>query len=413
MDLLRRGAQHAHQVTRLVLGVARQPPRGEALHHELTRVRLRHLEHVEVGVELRAHGAERGDRLVQEHESRRQVEVHLVDQLEPLPDELDLVDLGQGDAVVARVELVQVADELGLTRLVVANAEIAQPLGQGLDVLGGGVDEERRQLRHVVVCEPPGLAEVDETDPLGMAEHEDVGRMGIAVEDPVTEDHRHPGLGHHVRQPSPLVVRELLGVKIGDLCPLQELEREHPRPGVAPVDARHAHIWVACEVSVEGAGIASLLAIVELLAHRAGELVHKALRVDEVECSHAILGDLRRLVEQRQVGLDLPRRRRSLHLHRDAPAVGKHGRMHLTDRRGGDRLFAELEEQALDWLTELLAYDLLDVGERKRADLVLELSQLDDDVRRDDVGPRGEQLPELHERRAELVEHLAQVLASL
>ena len=87
--------------------------------------------------------------------------------------------------------------------------------------------------------------------------------------------------------------------------------------------------------------------------------------------------------------------------------------MHLTDRGGSDRLLGELEEQALDRLTELLAYDLLDVGEGKRADLVLELSQLDDDVRRDDVGPRGEQLPELHERRAELVEHLAQVLASL
>jgi hypothetical protein len=56
--------------------------------------------------------------------------------------------------------------------------------------------------------------------------------------------------------------------------------------------------------------------------------------------------------------------------------------MHLTDRSGGDRLLGELEEQALDWLTELLAHDLLDVFEGKRADLVLELSQLDDDVRR-------------------------------
>ncbi len=134
------------------------------------------------------------------------MEVHLVDELEPLADDLDLVDLGQRDAVVARVELAQVADELGLPRLVVANAEIGEPLGQGLDVLGGGVDEERRQLRHVVVREPAGLAEVDEPDPIGMAEHEDVGRMRIAVEDPVAEHHRHPGLGHHVREPAPLVV---------------------------------------------------------------------------------------------------------------------------------------------------------------------------------------------------------------
>ena len=39
--------------------------------------------------------------------------------------------------------------------------------------------------------------------------------------------------------------------------------------------------------------------------------------------------------------------------------------------------------------------------------------ELGDDVRRDDVGPRREQLAELDERRAELVEHLAQVLAAL
>ena len=131
MDLLRRDAQHARQVTHLVLRVARQPSRREALHHELTRVRLRHLEHVEVGVELGAHGAERRDRLVQEHVARRQVEVHLVDELEPLADDLDLVDLGQRDAVVARVELVQVADELGLARLLVADAEIGEPLRAG------------------------------------------------------------------------------------------------------------------------------------------------------------------------------------------------------------------------------------------------------------------------------------------
>ena len=146
----------------------------------------------------------------------------------------------------------------------------------------------------------PGLAEVDEPDPIGAAEHEDVGRMGIAVEDPVPEDHRHPGLGHHVREPTPLVVRELLRLEVDDLRPLEELERQHPRPGVAPEDAWHAHVRIAGEVPVEGAGVASLLAVVELLAHRAGELVDEALRVDEVERADAILCDLRRLVEQRR-----------------------------------------------------------------------------------------------------------------
>ena len=63
-------------------------------------------------------------------------------------------------------------------------------------------------------------------------------------------------------------------------------------------------------------------------------------------------------------------------------------------------------------LAELLADRALDVRERERAHVVLQAAQLGDDVGRDDVRPRREQLPELDERRAELVEHLAQVPAA-
>ena len=86
--------------------------------------------------------------------------------------------------------------------------------------------------------------------------------------------------------------------------------------------------------------------------------------------------------------------------------------MHLADRGGRDRLLVELEEEPLDRLAELLANGALDVGERKGTDVVLEAAQLENDVGRHDVGPRREQLPELHEGRPELVEHLAQVPAA-
>ena len=101
--------------------------------------------------------------------------------------------------------------------------------------------------------------------------------MGIAVEDPVAEDHRHPGLRHHVGEPAALVVRELPGVEVGDLRPVEELERQHTCARVAPVHARDAHVRMPGEVPVERVGVARLLAIVELLAHRAAELVDEAL----------------------------------------------------------------------------------------------------------------------------------------
>ena len=87
--------------------------------------------------------------------------------------------------------------------------------------------------------------------------------------------------------------------------------------------------------------------------------------------------------------------------------------MDLADRRGGDRRLLELGEELGDRELEILLDHALDVLVRERADVVLECLQLEQDVRRNDVGARREELAELDERRAELVEQLAQVLAAL
>src|SRR5439155_19454906 len=87
------------------------------------------------------------------------------------------------------------------------------------------------------------------------------------------------------------------------------------------------------------------------------------------------------------------------------------GAVHLPDRRGRQWALLELEEQPLDRLAEVLADDALDVRERERAHVVLQAAELRDDVGRDDVRAGREELPELDEGRAELVEHLAQVPA--
>ena len=83
--------------------------------------------------------------------------------------------------------------------------------------------------------------------------------------------------------------------------------------------------------------------------------------------------------------------------------------MHLADRRRRERRLVELGEQPLDRLAEILPHRPLDVGERERSNVVLQAAELGDDVGRHDVRPRREQLAELHERRAELVEHVAQM----
>src|SRR5581483_11138629 len=84
---------------------------------------------------------------------------------------------------------------------------------------------------------------------------------------------------------------------------------------------------------------------------------------------------------------------------------------HLADRRSGERLLLELQEEALERQPELCLDRPARLLERERPDVVLQRAELGDDVGRDDVGPRREQLPELDERRPELVEHLAQMAA--
>ena len=86
--------------------------------------------------------------------------------------------------------------------------------------------------------------------------------------------------------------------------------------------------------------------------------------------------------------------------------------MHLADRGGRERLAVELEEESLDREAEVFEDDALDLLVRERAHVVLEAAELADDVRRQDVGPHREQLAELDEGRAELVEELAKVLAA-
>ena len=148
--------------------------------------------------------------------------------------------------------------------------------------------------------------------------------------------------------------------------------------------------------------------IVELEPDRTRELVDELAGIDEVEGAHPLVQEPRGLVEQREVGLDLGGRRRPLHLHRDLSAVREHRAVDLPDRCGRHRHDVELEERPLDGQVELGLDDVSDVVEPDRADRVLEPAELGDDVRGHDVRAGREQLTELHERRPELVEHLAQ-----
>ena len=163
---------------------------------------------------------------------------------------------------------------------------------------------------------------------------------------------------------------------------------------------------------MERLSVPALEPVVELLADLPRELVHERARVDEVERTHPFPDELRSLVQQDEIGLDLAYGIGTLHLHRHLAAVRKRRAMHLSDRRGRDRHRVEVEEQPLERVPELLLDDALGLLEREGAHVVLQRPQLGDQVGRHDVRPGGQKLAELHERRPELLQHLAQMLSA-
>ena len=229
----------------------------------------------------------------------------------------------------------------------------------------------------------------------------------------MAEDHRHPGVRELVRDVASLVRPHRLEVEIGDLRPAQELEREYPRRRVLPDHAWHDDPFVLREVAVERLGVARLVPVVELEPDRARELVDELLRVHELQRLHALAEETRSLVEEAEVGLDLIAGGRALHLHGHLLPVGEDGAVHLADRRRCDRREVELEKRPIHPEVELGLDGVAHLLERDCRRVVLQPAKLGDDVRRDDVGTRREELAELHEGRPELVEHHPQALATI
>ena len=83
--------------------------------------------------------------------------------------------------------------------------------------------------------------------------------------------------------------------------------------------------------------------------------------------------------------------------------------MYLTDRGRRNRDRVERREQRLQRRIEFALDHRAVLFEREWRDRVLKQAQLGRDIRGNKVGPRRQQLPELDEGRAELVEQLAQV----
>src|SRR5207302_2653880 len=143
----------------------------------------------------------------------------------------------------------------------------------------------------------------DQADRPCLVRHEDVRRVRVAVEEAVPEDHRHPRFGDPGGELTTVLDPRADEVDVGELDPVDPLERQYARPGVLPVDLWDPDMRVAGEVAAEVLGVTALLPVVKLLADRPGELVDDLARIDEVERTDPFTREASRLVEKPEVGL--------------------------------------------------------------------------------------------------------------
>ena len=182
---------------------------------------------------------------------------------------------------------------------------------------------------------------------------------------------------------------------------------------VEPVDPGYDHRYAVPELEREAISMAPLQHVVYFLLDVERELIHQPHRVEEPIRADSLAEELGQLIEQLYVPLDLLGRGWPLNLDHDALAPRQHCSMHLSYGGSSNRLGVEPLEQPIQSKSELGFHHLPHHVDGDRRDTVLEFHQFLDDVGRDHVGPSTEKLPELHERRPQFLQHLADVLTAL
>ncbi len=275
---------------------------------------------------------------------------------------------------------------------------------------GHGVLAHRRdhQINRAIAHfgrQPTHHAQIDQTEDGGRwrAGDEDVAWVRIGVEEAVLEDHLDDHPDARLRDARALMT--VIPDRLIDLGAREELEREHLLRRRLPVHLREAHARMPVEVLRELDGVVGLLLEVELAGDRAVELIDEPDRRVEARFGNGPLHQRRERVEDLHVARNRDARAWTLdlddHLAR-AALVAQDGAVYLADRRGGERRLVEALVDLVERTAQGVLDSLLDVGERDRVHLVLELFQLGDPGGGDHVRAGGRDLPEFHEGGAEV-----------
>ena len=185
---------------------------------------------------------------------------------------------------------------------------------------------------------------------------------------------------------------------------VDESENEQPLRRVRVEHIRHGETRVRLEDRAHPLDVRRLGQEVELALQRRGKVLGDGFEIDDLLQTGASARFAREHLEQPEVAFDIFARARPLDLHDDVRSVLQRRGVHLRDRPGRQGLWIDAREDVFPRHAQLLLHDLDDAALRKRRHVVLQRRQLFDERRREQIGPRRQDLTELAERRTELLE---------
>ncbi len=387
--------------------------------HPALEERLGRLPQIQVGVELAAQAFDVEQRLLQQHQLRLHFHVEAARGLKQ-PHQHQ----AQRNLAERAVEIRLAAGTDGAFELLHAG-RLGRPARfdvQQRHAVVVTLEERQEVLRQVILVklrQRPDDAEIQRdiaAEGLGRHAHQDVAGMHVGVEKAVAEDLREEDL--HT------VARQLVHVDAGlaqlgrmrDAHTVHALHHEHLGGAPVPEHLGHQQQVGVGEVAAQLAGVGGLAHQVEFIVQVLVELGDHLARLQALAVGPQLLHPRGHVAHQREIAVDHRQHAGAQHLHGHLAAIvgtaAQRGEVHLRDRGARHRMMVEAMEQR----RQRLAQRPLDDGGRdlgvERRHAVLQLGQFVRHIGRQQVAARGQDLPELHEDRTELLQRQAQAFTA-
>ena len=228
--------------------------------------------------------------------------------------------------------------------------------------------------------------------------------MRIGLKEPVDEDHLEHGIRRTRGEDLAIEARLVDGRQIVAADALDVLLHIHRAARPFPVDAWHEHVEIIGKIAGEAFGVACLYCEIEFPLQRSAQLAYNVDGPVAAGLGCLPLGEMGKVLEDAQIGVDFRRDAGSANLQDDRRAAGERGPMDLGNRSGGVWLAVQtgkdLERRAAERLLDLRQQ----IIERHRRHFAEKLVELLSPRRWQKVFPGREYLAQLDEGRPQFLQ---------